>query len=50
MGNFCNSPGAVGGDDITKGIVIRPFNYAEQNGYLKIFIGQFEKKRAWKGA
>ena len=35
------SPGAVGNRGISKGIVIRPFNYAEQNDYLRIFIGRF---------
>ena len=34
----------MGGLDICKGIVIRPINYAEQNGYLKILIGQFWEK------
>ena len=27
-----------------KGTVIRPFNYDEQNGYLKISIGRFWEK------
>ena len=34
----------MGGHDISKRIVIRPFNYAEPNGYLKIVIGWFGKE------
>ena len=33
------SPGAMRDHDISKGIVIRPFNHAQQNGYLNILIG-----------
>jgi hypothetical protein len=33
------SLGAEIGDVIPKGIVIGPFNYAESNGYLKIWTG-----------
>ena len=33
-----------GGHVIPKGIVIGPFNYDEQNGYIKILIGRFRGK------
>ena len=42
------SPGAVGGGEahvVFKGIVVGPFSYDEQNGYLKILIGRFWGKR-----
>ena len=32
-------PEGCGGDVIFKYIITGPINYAEQNGYLKIFIG-----------
>jgi len=45
MGKFCNlndlSQKALVGHDISESIIIRPFNYAEQNGYLKLLIGPF---------
>ena len=31
---------AVEGHVVSKGIVIEPFSYAEQNGYHKILIGR----------
>ena len=36
-------PGALGDHVISKALVIDPFNYFKQIGYLKIFIG------AWDG-
>ena len=38
------SPRAVEGHFISKDIIIWPFNYAEQKGYLKILIGRFLEK------
>ena len=50
---FCNwktfSQG-LWGVMISPKAVIQPFNYAEQNGYLKILIGQFWEKIAWEEA
>jgi len=39
------SPRAVGGQVISEGISLGPFNYFDQNGYLKIFIRPFWRKR-----
>ena len=45
------SPGAVVGHIIPKDIVTELFNYAEQNGYLKIFDWTpLRKKGRWEGA
>ena len=45
MEKFCKlktfPKGLWEGHDSPKGIVFRPFNYAEQNEYLKICIGPF---------
>ena len=53
MGKFHNlkavSPWAVGGHFIFKVIVVGPLNYAEQNSYFKIFLGQLWKKMTWEG-
>ena len=37
------------GHVISKDIVIQPFNYAEQNNYLKIFIRRFWEKSGVRG-
>jgi hypothetical protein len=37
------------GHIITKGIVMGTFQYAEQNGYLKILIGQFWERKGMGG-
>ena len=39
-----------GGHVLSKGIVVGPFNYVEQNGYLKILIGQFWGKSGGGGS
>jgi hypothetical protein len=39
-----------GGHDISKDIVIWPFNYAEQSDYLTILIGPFWEKTGVGGA
>jgi hypothetical protein len=44
------SLGAMGSHVTYKGIVIGPFNYDEQNGYIKIPIRQFWEKGAEEGA
>ena len=44
-----HSPRALAIHVISKGIVIRPFEYVEQNGYLKLLIGQFWEKRTLMG-
>jgi len=41
MGKFCS----LKGHDINEGKVIRPFSYAEENGFLEILVGQFWEKR-----
>jgi hypothetical protein len=52
MGKFNNLktfPRGCGGHAIHKDIVIRLFNYAEQNSSLRILIGRFWEKRGVGG-
>jgi hypothetical protein len=37
------------GHGVPKGIVARPFIYADRNGYLKILVRRRKGKGAWEG-
>ena len=42
-------PGAMGAHVTSKDIVIRPFNYAEQNSNVRILVGRFWGKGSMGG-